>query len=179
MICFVSGGVRSGKSTFAEKYAHHYQVDRKIYIATSIPYDDEMKSRVKNHRDHRKMDGWITFEKPMKLDQVISELKDEDVVLIDCLTIWLSNEMFEEQTDEERIIELSNDIIDGMIQTIITIENKVKALVIVSNDVFENADTLYGITEQYVRNLGILHQRLAEIADEVYESVAGIQVRRK
>jgi adenosylcobinamide kinase/adenosylcobinamide-phosphate guanylyltransferase len=88
----VLGGARSGKSAFAEQIIRDSGFKR-IYIATATPGDDEMQARISHHRN-RRGDGWITVEEPLNLTQTLTRESTADrAVLVDCLTLWLSNLM--------------------------------------------------------------------------------------
>ena len=92
----VLGGARSGKSAFAEKMIGDSGLTR-IYLATATAEDDEMRNRIVHHRTQRG-DGWTTVEEPLALvDALTREATDERAVLVDCLTLWLSNLMFAER----------------------------------------------------------------------------------
>ena len=171
MIYFISGGVRSGKSQFAEIMTKKLATDRKIYLATSIPYDDEMKQRVKRHQLNRVGDGWVTIEKQMNLKDIIPRLQITDVILLDCLTILLSNEMFNE--------EIKLDVVNKIFGDIMMLNTCVKDLVIVSNDIFSNAKTFDDYTINYIKNLGQLQIKLVQISEEVYECIYGLNIMRK
>ena len=89
-IVFITGGARSGKSSFALKEAIKIS-GHKAYIATAEALDDEMKARITKHKDERGSE-WKTYEEPLKVSEIIEEIKDRySVVVLDCLTIWLSN----------------------------------------------------------------------------------------
>lgn len=167
MLVFISGGVRSGKSSFAEESIQDEL--NKVYIATARITDNEMLERVRLHQERRT--GYKTIEQPHSLEKVLDDLNECDVVLIDCLTNWLSNEMFQE--------EIKLDVVDHMMSTLGKISKKVSKLVIVSNDVFNGVTKYDDYTMRYLQNLGILHQSIVKQADEVYELYAGIKVRRK
>ena len=89
----VLGGARSGKSRFAEKLVHETGL-QKIYIATGAAHDDEMASRIAAHKDQRGP-SWLTVEEQLELAAVLeNECRQDRVVLVDCLTLWLSNLLF-------------------------------------------------------------------------------------
>jgi adenosylcobinamide kinase/adenosylcobinamide-phosphate guanylyltransferase len=95
----VLGGARSGKSVFAEKLVGDSGLAR-IYLATATAEDDEMRSRISHHRE-RRGDGWVTVEEPVALvDALTREATHGRAVLVDCLTLWLSNLMFAERDPE-------------------------------------------------------------------------------
>ncbi len=95
----VLGGARSGKSAFAEKLIADSGLAR-IYLATATAGDDEMKARIARHRAHRG-EGWTTIEEPLALTETLSrEAAKGRAVLVDCLTLWLSNLMFAQRDPE-------------------------------------------------------------------------------
>jgi adenosylcobinamide kinase/adenosylcobinamide-phosphate guanylyltransferase len=95
----VLGGARSGKSAFAEKLIGNSGLAR-IYLATAIAGDDEMKARIAHHRAQRG-EGWTTIEEPLALvDALTREATHGRAVLVDCLTLWLSNLMFAQRDPE-------------------------------------------------------------------------------
>lgn len=170
MFVFVCGGVRSGKSSFAEEYAVSINKGRLVYGATSIPYDEEMKERVKRHRENRG-DKWLTIEKSSNLHEIANRLKKEDTLLIDCLTIWLSNEMFGEKN--------SKDIVQDIVKQIEVLKDNVDNLIIVSNDIFRGISNYSKETEDYMKKLGSIHIELVKVCDEAYECIYGIPVKRR
>jgi adenosylcobinamide kinase / adenosylcobinamide-phosphate guanylyltransferase len=88
----VLGGARSGKSAFAERLANDIGLER-IYLATADAGDDEMRARIAHHRD-RRGSGWRTVEEPLQLTEAVArEARAERILLVDCLTLWLSNIM--------------------------------------------------------------------------------------
>ncbi len=89
-LIFITGGCRSGKSRYALDYANR-QFFRKIYLATSEALDDEMIQRVETHKRLRGPE-WLTIEEPVKIVDRIKQYSDNaEVILLDCLTLWLSN----------------------------------------------------------------------------------------
>src|SRR4030067_557511 len=92
-IIFIIGGARSGKSTFAMQEASRIK-GKKAYIATAEARDDEMLQRIELHKRQRGNE-WTTIEEPIKIAHLIGEIKSNfDVMVIDCLTLWLSNVIF-------------------------------------------------------------------------------------
>jgi adenosylcobinamide kinase/adenosylcobinamide-phosphate guanylyltransferase len=103
-IVFVIGGCRSGKSSHALQIAEDMPGGRKFYIATCVPQDDEMRQRVAKHQRERSQ-TWVTIEEPLGLPQDISQNSPKaDVLLVDCLTLWLSNLLMETH-DEAKLAE--------------------------------------------------------------------------
>jgi adenosylcobinamide kinase / adenosylcobinamide-phosphate guanylyltransferase len=92
----VLGGTRSGKSAHAERLARAMGL-RRVYIATAQAFDEEMRERIASHKLDRAADGWVTIEEPVELAAVIAQqAKPDAVLLVDCLTLWLSNIMLSE-----------------------------------------------------------------------------------
>jgi adenosylcobinamide kinase/adenosylcobinamide-phosphate guanylyltransferase len=96
-LTLVLGGARSGKSRLAEALARETGLERR-YIATAQAFDDEMRDRIARHRAERAADGWTTIEEPIGLPAALARASSAShVVLIDCLTLWLSNLMLSER----------------------------------------------------------------------------------
>jgi adenosylcobinamide kinase/adenosylcobinamide-phosphate guanylyltransferase len=96
----VLGGARSGKSGYAEGLARESGLSR-VYVATAQAFDDEMRLRIARHREDRANDGWVTIEEPTDLSAVIAgRAGPGTVILVDCLTLWLSNLMLGEHEIE-------------------------------------------------------------------------------
>ena len=92
----VLGGARSGKSALAERLARDSGLQR-VYIAAAQAHDDEMRARIATHREARAHDGWRTIEEPLDIAGVIArESAPATVLLVDCLTLWLTNVMMSE-----------------------------------------------------------------------------------
>jgi adenosylcobinamide kinase/adenosylcobinamide-phosphate guanylyltransferase len=89
--CFILGGAASGKSVWAEHLTESYGKS-KVYVATGQSYDAEMETRVKIHQDRRDL-SWTTAEAPLDLSSVLASATSDQVLLIDCATMWLSNNL--------------------------------------------------------------------------------------
>jgi len=101
-LTFITGGARSGKSSFALDEASKVK-GRRAFVATLEPRDEELRKRVQRHREERCAE-WNTFEEPLELPDLLRRLNSEyDVVLVDCLTLWLSNVMHSEGTLIKRL----------------------------------------------------------------------------
>jgi len=90
-LTLVTGGARSGKSRWAEDLARASLRPRR-YIATAQAFDAEMTDRIAHHR-HQRGDGWITVEAPLDLCPALAEAQPDEIVLVDCLTLWLTNHL--------------------------------------------------------------------------------------
>ncbi|TYR80883.1 cobinamide phosphate guanylyltransferase [Priestia megaterium] len=179
MLIFVSGGVRSGKSRVAEEFISTLYKEHAVYIATSRLTDHEMKQRIQLHQNQRRASlvPWETYEVPIHLKSIFSSIRPTDVLLLDCVTNWLANELF---SNEQRwqTIDKQREVYNEMIEVIETLQNKCKAIVLVSNELFE-ASTLEGPTYTYMYMLGKLHQFIIEKADIAVCVEAGIPLYKK
>jgi len=162
-IIFVTGPVRSGKSNFAVKYAIENFKDV-IFIATAKPVDNEMKIRIEKHKKNRPSD-WLTIEEDINIDEVVKDLKERDLV-IDCITIWVSN-MLLNNFSEEKIIKKVNKLIKSIRK------NNLSAI-IVSNEVGWGIVPENQLARVFRDIIGNAHQIISENSDYVYLLVSGI-----
>ncbi|XEC97205.1 bifunctional adenosylcobinamide kinase/adenosylcobinamide-phosphate guanylyltransferase [Paenibacillus tarimensis] len=187
MAVLITGGARSGKSAFAEQYAAHLS-EHGFYIATLLPYDEEMRERIRLHREDRHATGfrWITVEAPLDLEFILCDLAKKDyderppVVLVDCLTLWLTNWMIRlsGQNDEwtkERESELCG-IVDSLVQTA---ERYPLPLLFVTNEVGSGIVPEYPLGRRFRDAAGRLNQRMAAVSEKVFLVTAGIPVELK
>ena len=166
-ITFILGGSRSGKSGFALRQSA-IVAGRKAFIATAQALDDEMKERIERHRIERPAE-WKTFEAPLELQQTITRIGGQfEVVLVDCLTLWLSNLMLNERN------------VDAEIESLIAAAVSCPCpLFIVSNEVGMGIVPDNALARKFRDSAGALNRRMAEIAREVYLVAAGIPVKIK
>jgi adenosylcobinamide kinase / adenosylcobinamide-phosphate guanylyltransferase len=119
----VLGGARSGKSTFAERLVTDSGLNR-IYLATAAAGDDEMRERIAQHREQRGA-GWRTIEEPLDLvNMLASESARDGVVLVDCLTLWLSNLMHADRDPAQEALRLA-EWLRGSAGPIVLVSNEV------------------------------------------------------
>lgn len=176
-LIFISGGVRSGKSRFAEQLALEMvssQGGQLCYIATGVGSDREMNERILKHRKDRESAKyhWRTIEKSISIGEIASQLEAEDVILLDCVTTLLNNELFLGEQDAAAVVE---KICTG----ITLIKSRVKALVVVSNEVLNELFLGNTLTFTYGRLLGQIHQYLVKEADQAYLVEAGVPILMK
>jgi adenosylcobinamide kinase/adenosylcobinamide-phosphate guanylyltransferase len=170
-ITFVIGGCRSGKSSFALDQANKAAKKDKYFIATSQPLDPEMKRRVEKHQKERGKD-WQTIEEPVLIHEIVNEYSGKaDVILIDCLTLWLSNLLYHSY-DADAILE----ILDQFERALLRCECPV---FLVSNEVGLGIVPENKIAREFRDLAGIIHQHVAKISDRVVMTVAGIDVEIK
>ncbi len=183
LLIFITGGVRSGKSSFAETLAHSCLTSSKTklsYIATSEVYDLEMSARIQKHKEDRLTSGlsWETWEQPRNIEQLEEVLLDDQIVLLDCLTTLLANELFseenkwQEQDFQNELIGKFLSFLDKMIQKKIT-------FILVSNELLNGGLTYDEATLAYLKLIGYLHQRIVEKASLVYLVEVGIPLLMK
>ena len=158
MITFILGGARSGKSRYAETLAAKHP-GRKTYIATAEALDDEMRARIAQHRAQRG-NGWDTIEAP--LDLVGALESSAGLVLIDCITLWISNLMHH-----------GRDVQAEVGKFCAALKSKAK-VVIVSNEVGLGIVPDNQLARAFRDEQGRANQRLAEIADDVIFVAAGL-----
>lgn len=176
----ILGGSSSGKSAFAEKLLLENDAKTKYYIATMKVFGEEGKERVRKHREMRKDKGFITLEKTNNVNELVEVMnKDEPAsAMLECMSNLLANEKFDPKVDDGILItwvylavKICNDID--------TLKLGVKDLIIVSNNVHEDGIIYDDSTMEYLRTLGEINGRLADMADVVFEVVAGIPIRLK
>ena len=166
-VTLVLGGARSGKSRFAEKLASEIEGPR-VYIATAEARDEEMAARIKRHRDDRG-DTWITYEETLNIAELIQRISsDHPVMLVDCLTLWLSN-LMEQDLDPEKMVDALVASSRGNGSNIIFVSNEV-GLGIVPNN---------ALARTFRDEAGRMNARLAEAADIVYFVAAGLPLKMK
>ena len=178
MITLILGGARSGKSSFAEQIAQKRGGDEVIYLATAEARDKEMKKRIKHHQKTRNK-KWKTIEEPLFLGEVLSSISSQKVVLLDCITIFITNHIFSDSTDSEKInYDNKEDIIMDEVKKIIK-KSKDKDIVLVSNEIGMGVVPSTKLGREFRDIAGRVNQFLAKKADEVYLTVAGLPVELK
>jgi adenosylcobinamide kinase / adenosylcobinamide-phosphate guanylyltransferase len=164
MKTLILGGVRSGKSRLAERMAAETKRPV-IYIATATALDAEMQTRIETHREHRP-ENWQVVEEPIQLAATLNlHSKNNSCVLIDCLTLWLTNLlMLEDKTVYEKERE-------ALLQTLPTLQGDI---IMVSNETNMGVMPLGDLSRVYCDEAGRLHQQLAEMCDRAILTVAGL-----
>lgn len=165
------GGCRSGKSSYALDQSNLIQGKKKIFVATSVPTDAEMEKRVVKHQQERGPD-WQTIEEPVRIHDIINRYSPSaGVILVDCLTLWASNLLF--QFDDP-------DQIDRAIGTLEnSLEKSQCPIFLVSNEVGMGIVPENTLARQFRDLAGLVNQRIAKVSDRVVMTVAGIDVQIK
>ena len=170
MLTIVTGGSGSGKSAFAEDKVLAFGEAQRVYIATMHPFDEESHKRIERHRKMRAGKGFETVECYTGLKDV--KLPSGCVVLLECMSNLVANEMFEEQGAHEQTVK---DIINGIDELV----RQAAHVVIVTNEIFSDAVVFDKEMASYLEYLGKINQAVALRADEVVEVVYGIPVYQK
>ncbi len=158
----VLGGARSGKSSYAETLAEGW-AGRRVYIATAEAHDEEMAARIKAHRT-RRGSGWTTLETPLDLPRALSEAASQDTfILIDCLTLWLTNVMLAQ-----------NDCAVAVDDLIGALSSAHGTIVLVSNEVGSGIVPDNALARRFRDVAGTANQAIAGQADEVVLVTAGL-----
>lgn len=165
---FIIGGARSGKSAFAEEIARSRS--KVLFVATAEALDDEMAMRITAHKSKRP-ESWTTLEEPFDLFGTLKHKPEEyDTIVIDCLTLWVSNCMIREGgkaiafllSQTNKLLELA--------------DKKQATWIVVTNEVGLGLVPESKMSRKYRDLLGTINQLFAERADKVYSMTAGIGV---
>ena len=165
-LILVTGGARAGKSAFAQEWAQAAGGERVSFIATAQALDEEMRQRIQNHQAER-LATWETLEVPLEVPKALQSAMHL-VVLLDCLTLWVSNLMFAER---EVLPEIENLLV-------VQAESD-KTLLVVTNEVGMGIVPDNALARHYRDLLGAANRRIAGEADAVYLLVSGIPVKIK
>lgn len=182
-LILVTGGARSGKSTFAENLIKE-KYEKVSYIATAIAFDEGMKDRIKKHRNSRPKE-WITYEKHRDVYKFIKNMKNHSqVALLDCVTIMVTNLMFDEELNwdnlsRERIDEIEEFIKEQVQLLIKEAKNNDYNLVLVTNELGMGLVPENRLSRVFRDIAGRVNQLISLRADEVYFVVSGIPMKIK
>ncbi len=166
-VIFITGGCRSGKSRFALDYANRF-FSKKIYLATCEPLDEEMVNRIE---DHKRMRGseWETVEEPIQIvDKIRQYGQEAEVILLDCITLWISNLLI--QWDDEK------KIMDEVERLLETVKRGSPSFLFVSNEVGMGIVPADPLSRRFRDLSGMANQKIAEVADKVVFMVSGIPI---
>ena len=166
-ITFITGGQRSGKSSFAQDMALENS-SKPVYLATSRIWDEEHKKRIERHKADRD-ERWENIEEEKFISQHNFSNK---VVLMDCVTLWLTNFYFDNKSDiEKSLIEAKNEF-EGLIK-------QDAHFIIVSNEIGLGGMPENEVQRKFTDLQGWMNQHIASLADEVYFMVSGIPMKVK
>ena len=158
MFLFITGKQNSGKSEYAEKCACELNINR-FYLATMQVMDDDGIKRVKRHRELRSGKGFITIECPKDIDKL--EFEQDSVVLLECISNLVGNEMFAGIKPED-----ISHTVDKVMTEVMALVNKVDDVVVVSSIYDDSEVTLDAQTSSYMEALRIVNDKLTKLADK-------------
>ncbi len=165
-LTLIIGGARSGKSTYAEKLVAAHPAPW-TYIATAEAYDQEMRLRIAEHKVRRR-EGWETFEAPMELAEALEKIPPGRPVLVDCLTLWLTNQMLAGSDTEAEARRLTK-VLSGPRGPWVVVSNEVGLGIVPEN----------ALARRFRDAAGRLNQGVAAVADQVVMMVAGLPLKVK
>ena len=169
MIQLILGGARSGKSRLAEQKAKDSGLSV-TYVATAQAYDDEMHERIQHHQADRPA-NWGLIEEPLYLaDHLVQIDQANQLILVDCLTLWMSNLLLNEQKD------FQPQQCQKLLEVLPTLKSEI---ILVSNETGLGVVPMGQLSRKFVDESGRLHQQLGQIADHVVFCVAGFPMLLK
>ncbi len=170
-IVLITGGVKSGKSAWALTHGEELGA-RRGFIATATALDGEMQKKIDLHQEERGA-RWQTIEEPRDLPgQLVAADREYDVVLVDCLTLWVSNLLTLYELSEDAVSEAFGDLTSVLAECRSTI-------IFVTNEVGMGIMPMERISRRYQNMLGRLNKEIAALADSVYFMVSGIATKIK
>lgn len=176
----ITGGARSGKSQFAENMAQQYG-QKILYIATAEAFDDEMKQRILLHQQ-RRPSSWDTFEGYLNLDEVIENSETYDCILLDCVTILITNMMFyygDTEVDKMDFEKLEQIILYELKKIISAAQTRKKEIIFVTNEIGLGLIPESKLGRHFRDIAGKANQIIAEVSDTVYFLISGIPMQIK
>lgn len=164
----VTGGQRSGKSVFAESLALA-RSPNPTYLATARVFDEEMRQRVKIHQERRAA-RWRNLEAPLSIEDL--SFDKNEIILVDCLTLWAANWLFEKNENLDEALSALKHQIDRLINT--------EAIcIIVTNEIGLGGVSENALQRKFTDLQGLINQYVGFIADEVYMVVSGLPLKIK
>ena len=160
MRVFVTGGIKSGKSSFALDLAKE-SFQEKLFLATALPFDDEMAQKIDRHKKDRG-DGFRTIEEPVEIGEAV-----RNDMVVDCLTMWMNNLFY--QKIEDRWEAILGQFLERMGAN----------LIVVSNEIGLGNIPADAMTRRYNAYLASANKQVAAVSDQVYFMVSGIPMRVK
>ena len=168
-LVLVTGGARSGKSRFAEARLAELAPDGPwLYLATAEARDDEMRARIAEHQ-RRRGPAWRTREAPHALASALADLEDARGVLVDCITLWLTNRVLAGEPDEAILVKC-DELADRARST-------ASPVILVTNEVGGGIVPDNALARRFRDLAGLANQRLARAADEVFLVTCGLPLR--
>ncbi len=170
-LIYISGGCRSGKSNYAQTLAESLP-GKQVYIATCPKIDSEMDQRITLHQQQRANRNWHTIEAPLELAAAVAQAGEFDIILIDCLTLWINNLLYNAEQNGELINEQA--IAAECIKLVETCRKQNQTIIFVSNELGMGLVPADAISRSYRDCLGRCNQTIATLADEAIFMVSGL-----
>ncbi|MCY3887806.1 MAG: bifunctional adenosylcobinamide kinase/adenosylcobinamide-phosphate guanylyltransferase [Chloroflexi bacterium] len=172
-LTLVLGGVRAGKSSYAQHLAQ--RGERVLFVATAEAGDQEMAARIQAHRENRPAE-WRTLEEPLNLVAALAPLTSyHDTILLDCLTLWISNLLLKSRASEAAGVDIPAEV-RGLLELY---RKGTASWIVVSNEVGLGVMPATELGRVYADELGRTNQTVAAAADDVYFMAAGLPVDMK
>ena len=166
-VIYVTGGARSGKSSFALECAERY--GKKAFLATAEPFDEEMTARVEKHKEERGSD-FYTVEEPVYIGEALREIPENiDVVLVDCLTVWAGNLLYKLESNEA--------IMSHVERLLDVLQNPSCNIILVSNEVGMGIVPENAMAREFRDIAGIINQKVANVSTEAWLLCSGLPVK--
>jgi len=172
----IIGGCRSGKSAYAQKLAEATS-GRRAYLATCPIIDEEMRRRIEVHQWRRAVANWETLEEPLYLADTIKSAGAFDMLLVDCLTLWVNNLMYETERIDRTVTE--QDVADRCQEVLAASANHPGTIIFVTNEVGMGIVPANAAARTYRDLVGRCNQVIAAGADEVILVSCGIPLPLK
>lgn len=176
-LILVTGGVRSGKSGFAEELASETG-KRVLYVATGEAKDEEMRSRIALHRSRRPAD-WGCVEIPLRLSESIQAAREYEVILIDCLSTWVSNRLMAVPEQDWRSEAITREVYEEATAWLGGVSASSHTVIAVTSEVGLGGVAMSRLGRWFADVLGDVNQMTARRADTVYAVLSGIPWRIK
>ena len=179
-VIMVTGGSRSGKSVLAEQKAKEHGKRSVLSIANTIPTDEDMKERIRIHQERRDSE-WGTYEGYRDLGDVIRET-EKSTILLDCITVLITNILFEEERDfdtisKEEIADIEADVMKELGNIVKGARDGDQTLILVTNELGMSMVSSYRLGRIFTDMAGKANQLLASLSEEVYISISGVPLR--
>jgi adenosylcobinamide kinase / adenosylcobinamide-phosphate guanylyltransferase len=175
-IVLVTGGCRSGKSAYAQQLAESLPSPR-LFVATCPVTDDEMRRRIEQHRQSRRDRGWETVEEQLDLAGVFRRHTEQNVLLVDCVTLWVNNLMYQSQRESRQFAEA--DVVEQCTQMLAAADACRGAVIFVTNEVGLGIVPENAQARRYRDLIGRANQTIAARADAVTLVCCGIPLHLK
>ena len=175
-IILITGGARSGKSALAQQLGEARPAPR-IYLATCPVLDDELRERIRRHREARGAGQWQTIEETLDVAGVIRRENTVGVILVECLTLWINNLLHQAHSEARAFIETDLDI--ALTRVLEEARRRVGTTILVTNEVGFGIIPENPLARRYRDLVGRCNQRVARDADQVVLMVCGLPVYLK